>query len=72
MVNDLNDELADNSNLQLRYSDGLAMADLSRVELLHPIDGWHASVEGHNVLAEAAFRDLGPSLEFLGLRPTSQ
>jgi hypothetical protein len=37
------------------------------VELLHPIDGWHASVEGRNVLAEAAFRDLGPSLEFLGL-----
>jgi len=45
----------------------LATIDLSRVELLHPIDGWHASVEGHNVLAEAAFRDLGPSLEFLGL-----
>jgi len=35
---------------------------VGRVELLHPIDGWHASVEGHNVLAEAAFRDLGPSL----------
>ncbi|HZR05760.1 MAG TPA: SGNH/GDSL hydrolase family protein, partial [Candidatus Udaeobacter sp.] len=64
-VSDLNGELADNSNIQLRYSDALATADLSRVELLHPIDGWHASVEGHNVLAEAAFRDLGPSLEFL-------
>jgi lysophospholipase L1-like esterase len=68
MVDDLNDELADNSNMQLQYSDALATADLSRVELLHPIDGWHASVEGHNVLAEAAFRDLGPSLEFLGLK----
>jgi lysophospholipase L1-like esterase len=67
MVNDLNGELADNPNMQLQYSDALATADLSRVELLHPIDGWHASVEGHNVLAEAAFRDLGPSLEFLGL-----
>jgi lysophospholipase L1-like esterase len=68
MVNDLNGELADNPNMQLQYSDALATADLSRVELLHPIDGWHASVEGHNVLAEAAFRDLGPSLEFLGLK----
>ena len=68
MVSDLNGELADNFNMQLQYSDALATADLSRVELLHPIDGWHASVEGHNVLAEAAFRDLGPSLEFLGLK----
>jgi lysophospholipase L1-like esterase len=68
MIMDLNDELADNSNVLLQYSDALATADLSRVELLHPIDGWHASVEGHNVLAEAAFRDLGPSLEFLGLK----
>jgi lysophospholipase L1-like esterase len=68
MVSDLNDELADNSNMQLQYSDALATADLSRVELLHPIDGWHASVGGHNVLAEAAFRDLEPSLEFLGLK----
>jgi hypothetical protein len=33
----------------------------------HPIDGWYASVEGHNVLAAAAFGDLGPSLEFLGI-----
>jgi len=68
IVRQLNRELADNSNMQLQYSDALATADLSRVELLHPIDGWHASVEGHNVLAEAAFRDLGPSLEFLGLK----
>jgi lysophospholipase L1-like esterase len=68
MVSDLNSELADNTNVRLQYSDALATADLSRVELLHPIDGWHASVEGHNVLAKAAFRDLGPSLEFLGLK----
>jgi lysophospholipase L1-like esterase len=67
MVSELNRELARNTNVQLQYSDALATADLSRVELLHPIDGWHASVEGHNVLAGAAYRDLGPSLEFLGL-----
>jgi lysophospholipase L1-like esterase len=67
-VSDLNGELAENANVRLQYSDALATADLSRVELLHPMDGWHASIEGHNVLAKAAFRDLGPSLEFLGLK----
>lgn len=68
MTNELNREFAPNENLQLRYSDALAKTDLSRAELLHEIDGWHASAKGHNVLAEAAFRDLGPSLDFLGLR----
>jgi lysophospholipase L1-like esterase len=68
MVKELNRDLADNTNVQLQYSDALSTADLGRVELLHPIDGWHASVEGHNVLAEAAFRDLGPSLKFLGIK----
>jgi hypothetical protein len=67
IVRELNRELSDNTAVQVRYSDALATTDLSRVELLHPIDGWHASVEGHNVLAEAAFRDLGPSLQFLEL-----
>jgi hypothetical protein len=71
MVRELNRGLA--TGLHLQYSDALATADLSRVELLHPIDAWHASVEGHNVLAEAAFRDLGLSLEFLGLnRPSNK
>jgi lysophospholipase L1-like esterase len=65
MVEDLNCELPE--NVQLRYSHALATANLSRAELLHPIDGWHASVEGHNVLAEAAFSDLGASLESLGI-----
>src|SRR5438477_271675 len=68
---ELNRELADTENIQVRYSDALATADLSRAELLHPIDGWHASVEGHNVLAEAAFSDLGPSLELLGINRPS-
>ena len=68
MVSELNRALADNVNVQVRYSDALATADLSRAELLHAVDGWHASAEGHNVLAEAAFSDLGPSLEFLGIK----
>ena len=67
MVSDMNREFESMSTLQLRYSDALATADLSRVELLHAIDGWHPSAEGHNVLAEAAFRGLAPSLEFLGI-----
>ncbi|HEV8618471.1 MAG TPA: SGNH/GDSL hydrolase family protein [Candidatus Udaeobacter sp.] len=67
MVSELSRDLGDNVNVQVRYSDALATADLSRAELLHPVDGWHASAEGHNILAEAAFSDLGPSLEFLGI-----
>lgn len=67
MVGELHRELNPNSKVQLRYSDALATADLSPVELLHAVDGWHASIEGHNVLAEAAFDRLGPSLEFLGI-----
>ncbi|PYL51928.1 MAG: hypothetical protein DMF33_09135 [Verrucomicrobia bacterium] len=71
MVEALNSEIEDAGNIQLRYSHTLATADLSRAELLHPIDGWHASAEGHKVLAEAAFSDLGPSLEFVGINPPS-
>jgi lysophospholipase L1-like esterase len=63
IVDEFNREAS--SMLQLRYSDALAQADLSCAELLHAVDGWHASAAGHNVLAEAAFRDLTPSLEFL-------
>ena len=69
MVEALNREFVDRTEqLQLRYSNALATADLSRAELLHPIDGWHASVEGHNVLADAAFSDLASSLQFLRIR----
>jgi hypothetical protein len=68
MVKELNCEFVQQTeHIQLRYSDALATADLGRAELLHPIDGWHASVEGHNVLANAAVSDLAPSLEFLGI-----
>jgi lysophospholipase L1-like esterase len=68
MVIGMDRQLTDKSTVRLGYSDALATVDLSRAELLHPIDGWHASVEGHNVLAEAAFRDLEPSLGFLGFK----
>jgi len=67
MVEELNHEII-LEQIQLRYSDALATADLSRTELLHPIDGWHASIEGHNALAEAACRDLKTSLDFLGIQ----
>lgn len=65
LVTEVNRDIA--SNIQLRYSNALATADLSRAELLHDVDGWHASAKGHNVLADAAFRDLGPSLKFVGI-----
>lgn len=66
MVENLNREFVErDEQVQLRYSDALATADLSRAELLHPIDGWHASLKGHSVLGEAAFNDLRASLEFL-------
>jgi hypothetical protein len=69
MVKTLNREFVQQTDqIQLRYSDALATADLSRAELLHPIDGWHASVQGHNVLASAALRDLKPSLHFLRIQ----
>jgi len=69
MVEELNREIVDqNEHIQLRYSNTLATADLSRAELLHPVDGWHASVEGHNALANAALSDLKPTLDFLGIK----
>ncbi len=68
MVDELNRDLVGKPDMQLCYSDALATADLSHVELLHAIDGWHPSVEGHNALAEAAFNQLGPTLEFLGIK----
>jgi lysophospholipase L1-like esterase len=69
MVEELNREIVTRTEqVQLRYSDALATADLSRSELLHPIDGWHASVEGHNALAKAACGDLKMSLQFLGIQ----
>jgi lysophospholipase L1-like esterase len=69
MVSQLDRELEHVPNVQVRYSDALAKADLSRVELIHAVDGWHPSVEGHNVLAQAAFSGLRPGLEFLGINP---
>jgi lysophospholipase L1-like esterase len=69
MVEVLNREFVDQiEHIQLQYSNALATADLSRAELLHPIDGWHASMEGHSILGEAAFNDLRASLEFLRIQ----
>jgi lysophospholipase L1-like esterase len=67
IVDEFSPELGAKANVQLRYSDALAKADLSRAELLHEVDAWHASIDGHNVLAKAAFAALAPSLEFLGI-----
>jgi len=69
IVGELNQELRSYPNVRLEYSDALARADLSSVELVHPVDAWHPSVKGHNLLAESAFRALSPSLRFLGIQP---
>jgi hypothetical protein len=69
MVGDFNRKLGRDSLVRLEYSDALATADFSDVESIHRIDAWHPSVKGHNMLAEAAFGALGPSLNFLGIVP---
>ena len=73
MAKELQAELEHNGirHVQLRYSDALTKVDLSRVEIIHPVDAWHLSMEGHNAFAEAAFRSLAPVLEFLGLMPSA-
>jgi lysophospholipase L1-like esterase len=67
MVNEFNREMKHSPTVQLRYSDALANVDISRVELIHAMDAWHPSVKGHNILAQAAFDSISPSLEFLGI-----
>ena len=69
MVDEFNRKLGRDSKVRLEYSDALATTDFSDVESIHRIDAWHPSVKGHNVLAEAAFGALRPSLNFLGIVP---
>jgi lysophospholipase L1-like esterase len=69
MVGDFNRELGGDSPMRLEYSDALAAIDFSDVEVLQPIDAWHPSAKAHNLLAEAAFGALRPSLDFLEIVP---
>ena len=69
MVGEFNGKLGQDSPVRLEYSDAMATADFSDVESIHHVDAWHPSTKGHNVLAEAAFGALGPSLDFLGIVP---
>jgi lysophospholipase L1-like esterase len=69
MVGDFNRKLGGDSQVRLEYSDALATIDFSDVEVLQPIDAWHPSAKAHNMLAEAAFGALRPSLDFLGIVP---
>jgi hypothetical protein len=71
IVGELDRELRDHTSVRVQYSDGLTKVDLSRLELIHPVDAWHPSIEGHKALAEAAFRALRPSLDFLGITSRS-
>jgi lysophospholipase L1-like esterase len=69
LVGDFNRELGGDSPVRLEYSDALATIDFSDVEVLQRIDAWHPSAKAHNMLAEAAFGALRPSLDFLGIVP---
>lgn len=69
VVNDLKQQLKDYPNVRMRYSDAFASADFNRIELYHPNDAWHASLEGHNFGAEIVFRSLSEDLAFLGIHP---
>ena len=66
MVARLQWELKNYPNVRLQYSDALRKVDFSRLELINPADAWHLSIDGHKALAEAAFRAIAPSLEFVG------
>lgn len=68
MVGDFNRKLGGDSQVRLEFSDALATIDFSDVEVLR-IDAWHPSAKAHNMLAEAAFGALRPSLNFLGIVP---
>jgi len=70
MVADLERELSNARHVRVEYSDALAKIDFSRLELINTVDGWHPSVEGHKLLAQAAFNALRPSLAFLGIDTT--
>jgi len=71
MIGELDRELRDHPSVRVQYSDGLTKVDLSRLKLIHPVDAWHPSTKGHTALAEAAFRALTPSLDFLGITSRS-
>jgi lysophospholipase L1-like esterase len=72
MVATLNRESRSGANVRLQYSDAFAKIDLGQLERLHRMDAWHPSVIGHDVLAEAAFKAIVPSLEFVGIGEQSR
>jgi lysophospholipase L1-like esterase len=69
MVGEFNRKLGGDSQVRLEYSDALTTLDFSDVESIHRMDAMHPSAKAHNVLAEAAFNALRPSLDFLGIVP---
>jgi hypothetical protein len=70
MVADFERGLNDARHVRVEYSEALTRIDFSRLELINPVDGWHPSIEGHKLLAQAAFNALHPSLGFLGIETT--
>lgn len=72
MVADLERELSNAHHVRIEYSDALTKIDFNHLELINTVDGWHPSIEGHKVLAQAAFNALRRSLVFLGIGTTTK
>ena len=51
--------------VRLRYSEALATLDIGHPRFISVRDAWHPSRRGHGLLADAIWKDLEPSLEFL-------
>ena len=71
-VRGLRDELRSYPKVRLQYSDALATKDISDVTLISSYDAWHLSRKGHDVTSETVFDAIGPSLDFLGIKPEPQ
>jgi GDSL-like lipase/acylhydrolase family protein len=66
-VSDLRDELQLYPRVRLQYSDALAKLDITNVAVYSIHDAWHFSPKGHDLVAQATFTALTPSLHFLGI-----
>jgi hypothetical protein len=69
MVAGLQHEIANVNHVRIDYSDALTKVDLSRLELINAVDGWHPSVEGHRVWLKQRSAGYARASCFLKLQP---
>lgn len=65
MCNKLREELAE-TNVHLVYSDAMSIAEFADARFLCPVDAWHASLHGHEILAESAYPIVHEQAQLLG------